>query len=216
MRSSTKCILLLEVRQLIWYCGLAHSDTATFAIHRSRVFNCRDYLMIGHTELWKGSACSLLINDRIHDLLNSCAGDSAGSLESLRLQAMGAVLPLTRGYIWQKDAFNLQSSAGQQPPWRQAASAASSKRANGAVPCSAGGASGLASFREGPLPCLWGAVQFGDNLEDEWFTAWLLRELTARIPGAAARVWDNDGEFLLIEAAYSLPRWLKPETAANR
>lgn len=30
------------------------------------------------------------------------------------------------------------------------------------------------------------------------------------------RVWDNDGEFLLIEAAYSLPRWLKPESAANR
>ncbi len=31
-----------------------------------------------------------------------------------------------------------------------------------------------------------------------------------------ARVWDNDGEFLLIEAAYALPKWLKPETAANR
>lgn len=30
------------------------------------------------------------------------------------------------------------------------------------------------------------------------------------------RVWDNDGEFLLIEAAYGLPRWLKPETAQNR
>jgi hypothetical protein len=30
------------------------------------------------------------------------------------------------------------------------------------------------------------------------------------------RVWDNDGEFLLIEAAYALPRWLKPDTAQNR
>ena len=29
-------------------------------------------------------------------------------------------------------------------------------------------------------------------------------------------MWDNDGEFLLIEAAYHLPRWLKPETAGNR
>lgn len=29
-------------------------------------------------------------------------------------------------------------------------------------------------------------------------------------------MWDNDGEFLLIEAAYGLPRWLKPETAQNR
>ncbi len=32
----------------------------------------------------------------------------------------------------------------------------------------------------------------------------------------AARVWDNDGEFLLIEAAYALPKWLKPETASSR
>ena len=37
-----------------------------------------------------------------------------------------------------------------------------------------------------------------------------------RIPGTAARVWDNDGEFLLMEAAYALPRWLKPETASSR
>lgn len=30
------------------------------------------------------------------------------------------------------------------------------------------------------------------------------------------QVWDNDGDFLLIEAAYVLPRWLKPETARYR
>lgn len=29
-------------------------------------------------------------------------------------------------------------------------------------------------------------------------------------------MWDNDGDFLLIEAAYALPKWLKPETATNR
>jgi len=29
-------------------------------------------------------------------------------------------------------------------------------------------------------------------------------------------VVDNDGEFLLIEAALVLPRWLKPENSANR
>ncbi len=29
-------------------------------------------------------------------------------------------------------------------------------------------------------------------------------------------MWDNDGQFLLIEAAYALPRWLKPETAEHR
>lgn len=29
-------------------------------------------------------------------------------------------------------------------------------------------------------------------------------------------MWDNDGQFLLIEAAYALPRWLKPETSEHR
>lgn len=30
------------------------------------------------------------------------------------------------------------------------------------------------------------------------------------------RVHDNDEEFLLIEAADALPKWLSPETAENR
>ena len=29
-------------------------------------------------------------------------------------------------------------------------------------------------------------------------------------------VTDSDGEFLLIEAAHHIPKWLKPETAENR
>jgi SGT1 protein len=27
---------------------------------------------------------------------------------------------------------------------------------------------------------------------------------------------DEDGEFLLIEAAYTIPKWLKPDNAQNR
>ena len=110
------------------------------------------------------------------------------------------MLPHTAGYIWQRDAFTLRSSGAQELPWRPASSSTGS----------------LPAFREGRLPCLWGQVQFGDNLEDEWLAAWLLRELTAKVPGVATRLWDGDGEFLLIEAAYALPRWLKPETAGNR
>ena len=30
------------------------------------------------------------------------------------------------------------------------------------------------------------------------------------------RVFDTDGEFLLIEAAHHLPKWLDPDTADNR
>lgn len=54
-------------------------------------------------------------------------------------------------------------------------------------------------------PCLvclgWASNQTGTSL---------------RLPITCMQVWDNDGEFLLIEAAYALPRWLKPDTATNR
>ncbi len=93
-------------------------------------------------------------------------------------------------YPWQLDAFSLTSSAAAPPPWRRPA--------------------------QPPLPCLWGSLRFGDAIDDEWFATWLLRRLTEAIPGTTARAWDNDGEFLLIEAAHALPRWLKPESAGNR
>lgn len=104
------------------------------------------------------------------------------------------------------------SSSDQPPTWRRKPPSAARSGQHASTATS----ESLASFREGPLPCLWGSVQFGDNIEDEWFITWLLQELTRRFPGTAVRIWDNDGDFLLIEAAYSLPRWLKPETASNR
>ena len=62
-----------------------------------------------------------------------------------------------------------------------------------------------------------GCATFGDALEDEWLITWLLAECTRRIPALTARAWDTDGEFLLIEAAYSLPKWAaKPEATVNR
>ncbi|KAM3862656.1 protein ecdysoneless homolog [Diretmus argenteus] len=61
-----------------------------------------------------------------------------------------------------------------------------------------------------------GSTQFGDNVEDEWFIVYLLQQITEAFPELAARVEDNDGEFLLIEAADYLPKWLNPETSENR
>lgn len=60
-----------------------------------------------------------------------------------------------------------------------------------------------------------GRLRFGDNMDDEWFVVWLLREISIAFP-VAIQVWDDDGEFLLIEAAYSLPTWLEPDVATNR
>lgn len=65
-------------------------------------------------------------------------------------------------------------------------------------------------------PHLHGSINFGDNVEDEWFVVYLLCQLTKDFSGLLVRVYDNDQEFLLIEAADVLPKWLNPETAENR
>ncbi|XP_035694606.1 protein ecdysoneless homolog [Branchiostoma floridae] len=65
-------------------------------------------------------------------------------------------------------------------------------------------------------PHLHGRTHFGDNIEDEWFIVHLLLQITTSFPDYIARVQDNDGEFLLIEAAEHIPRWLTPDTSHNR
>ncbi|KAF9097497.1 hypothetical protein BGX29_008063 [Mortierella sp. GBA35] len=65
-------------------------------------------------------------------------------------------------------------------------------------------------------PYLRGQTRFGDSIDDEWLVVHLLRKITERIPGSIARVQDNDGEFLLIEAADHIPAWLDPENSDNR
>lgn len=66
------------------------------------------------------------------------------------------------------------------------------------------------------MPHLHGKLKYGDNLEDEWFAVFLLFRISSAFPSNSIRVWDTDGEFLLIEAAFHLPRWLNPETSLNR
>ncbi|KAL4427935.1 hypothetical protein ABPG75_002024 [Micractinium tetrahymenae] len=135
-------------------------------------------------------------------------GSAAADLEALRTQLLDHLLPFLRDYIWQRDRFVLQLSAHRPAPWQAA-------RRHGRQRGGSSAAGPATAAAEPPLH-LWGCVNFGDNVEDEWFVVWLLLELTRAFPGVTARVWDNDGEFLLIEAAYALPRWLKPETAQNR
>ncbi|KAL2752187.1 hypothetical protein ACRALDRAFT_2030408 [Sodiomyces alcalophilus JCM 7366] len=65
-------------------------------------------------------------------------------------------------------------------------------------------------------PHLHGITEYGDSIEDEWLVVYLLRELSRSNPRLWARVSDSDGEFLLIEAAGVLPKWLSPETDQNR
>lgn len=63
---------------------------------------------------------------------------------------------------------------------------------------------------------LGGVTVFGDNVEDEWFIVYLLKCITRTFKEVAAVVYDNDGQFLLIEAAEHLPKWLDPDSSENR
>ncbi|KAF5929060.1 protein ecdysoneless homolog isoform X1 [Diceros bicornis minor] len=70
---------------------------------------------------------------------------------------------------------------------------------------------------KGGVPAhMFGMTKFGDNIEDEWFIVYIVKQVTKEFPELVARIEDNDGEFLLIEAADFLPKWLDPDNSANR
>lgn len=74
-------------------------------------------------------------------------------------------------------------------------------------------------FPPGDVPAeefLWGCARFGDTVDDEWLIVALLQRLTEAVSGIAVRVWDNDGEFMLIECAFHIPKWLNPNNSSNR
>lgn len=74
----------------------------------------------------------------------------------------------------------------------------------------------LELIREESRWLLRGHTNYGDSVADEWLIVYLLRELSKEFKDAWIRIYDSDGEFLLIEAANALPNWLNPEVAENR
>ena len=127
-----------------------------------------------------------------HDAGRLAAG-VAEALEACKAACMAHLEPFLEGYIWQREPFQLEVVADEA--------------------CAAAAGGGGA---RGTPPHLAGSSSFGDNVEDEWFIVWMLAELTRAFPTLSARVWDNDGEFLLIECAFHLPKWVKPEAVTNR
>lgn len=149
----------------------------------------------------------------IHNTQLKIHADSEENLPSAS-DILTHIEPFTKGYIWHRHTFWIRSSTEALPPWR------SLRRRNRQDD----GGTGKSCLRENQgeedldehQAFLWGQTQYGDNVEDEWFVTWLLMEVARKFRSTAVRLWDSDGEFLLIEAAYSLPRWLKPEVATNR
>lgn len=104
---------------------------------------------------------------------------------------------ILKDYIWQRDDFELKlhpqlSSGGKE------------------------GHSISATWDLQGRQYLRGRTNFGDSIADEWLIVYLLLELSKQFADAWVRVYDTDGEFLLIEAANALPKWLNPEIAENR
>ncbi|KAF5943101.1 hypothetical protein HYC85_020743 [Camellia sinensis] len=115
-------------------------------------------------------------------------------LQSLHLQILHSLSPHTSDYIWQHEPFTLSLST-----------------ATSTCICSS-----QHQQQQQLFPHLHGKVRFGDNLEDEWFVVFLLFQVSLHFPHLSIRVWDTDGDFLLIEAAFHLPRWLNPDNSTNR
>ena len=128
---------------------------------------------------------------RLYPLDREIVDDRLIDLKINVLEFVGRELLKDDWYIWQRDVFSLHVCT----PGR-----------------GKGGEKAETAYRQ----YLWGRVRFEDNIDDEWFVVWLLREISVRFGNLAVKVWDDDGEFLLIEAAYALPRWLSPEIADNR
>ena len=102
------------------------------------------------------------------------------ALGTVRKPALQVPDRLAGGYIWQRDALQLELKS------------------------------------ERGLVYLHGSSHYGDAVEDEWLIVYLLRELTKSFDNLWVRVFDSDGEFLLVEAANVLPSWLSPEIDTNR
>ncbi|KAF2155197.1 SGT1-domain-containing protein [Myriangium duriaei CBS 260.36] len=115
--------------------------------------------------------------------------DLRQSLKAIQDAARDLTKKHLKDYIWQRDSFSISFSQAAKPSAR------------------------------GLSPLTWtlsGTTNFGDSISDEWLIVWLLRTLSAQFPSAWIRVEDTDGEFLLVEAANKLPKWLNPEIADHR
>jgi len=119
---------------------------------------------------------------------NSSESHIRARLKEIQTAASALTKSLLGDYIWQREPFSLAISP----------------------PSSSSGGRASQSWS------LQGKTEFGDSIEDEWLVVYLLRELSKKFEDAWVRVVDADGEFLLIGAANTLPKWLNPEVADYR
>ncbi|CCI43320.1 unnamed protein product [Albugo candida] len=69
----------------------------------------------------------------------------------------------------------------------------------------------IKSAENGGIYYLQGQSSVGDAIQDEWVIAYTLVQYSRQNNDVVLHISDNDGEFFLIECAYHLPLWVKPE-----
>lgn len=117
-------------------------------------------------------------------------------LEEINLK----VKEYTKEYIWHKDTFNLRINRGD--------------RSNILETILQGRLNALVGVTKRPF--FHGVTHYGDNVQDEWFVVAIILQLTKHFNGLVGRVFDIDGEFLLIESANHLPKWVNPRTCEGK
>ncbi|KAM0788022.1 hypothetical protein ACM66B_006221 [Microbotryomycetes sp. NB124-2] len=123
-------------------------------------------------------------------------GDSRYStddkLQQTSARLLAFVASLTNDYIFHKQGFNLCLS-----------SVGNATHTHG-------------NADNGSTRFLHGQTEVTDAVDDEWFIVYVLKRLSTEFNDVVINVEDEDGEFLLIEAAEVLPKWITPQNATNR
>ncbi|KAJ9096360.1 hypothetical protein QFC21_005181 [Naganishia friedmannii] len=154
---------------------------------------------------------------------NNAASPTPEAFAILITTYVESLLPGGKKWLWHKDAWELSVVPEQDIQDRrrrfgeivdkvmEGEGGDQSDEEEDAPPESASSSHVLPSGRR-----LEGRMRIGDAVDDEWLVVWLLTRVSLKWPDLAISIRDTDGEFLLIEAADHLPRWLTPDNAENR
>jgi hypothetical protein len=72
------------------------------------------------------------------------------------------------------------------------------------------------SFDYKGVASLTGSAKIGECVDDEWFIVHLVLQISKQFSELIISLTDNDGQFMLMEAADHIDDWLGPEIADNR
>ena len=106
------------------------------------------------------------------------------------------ILSLTKDYIWHKHHLKFQCRRKNSTPKQ-------TKNMN--LPASKQNIITLSS-----------STNIGQCVDDESFILYLLIQLSIKFDNTVISIKDNDGQFMLIDAADHIPSWINPESIENR